>query len=84
MNQKLNAWALATALGVLSSFAILIVSIIAIKSTDYLHNIVQFLSSIYIGYDLSPIGIVLGMLWGFVDAAIGGLLFAWLYNKLAK
>ena len=84
MNQKLNAWALATALGMLSSLAILIVSIIAIKSTDYLHNIVQFLSSVYIGYDLSPIGIVLGMLWGFVDAAIGGLLFAWLYNKLAK
>ncbi len=84
MNQKLNSWALATALGILTSIAILVISIIAIKSSDYLHNVVQFLSSVYIGYDLSPIGIVLGMLWGFVDAAIGGLIFAWLYNKLAK
>ena len=84
MNQKLNSWALATALGILTSISILVISIIAIKSSDYLHNVVQFLSSVYIGYDLSPIGIVLGMLWGFVDAAIGGLIFAWLYNKLAK
>jgi len=25
-----------------------------------------------------------GMVWAFFDAAIGGLVFAWLYNKLAK
>lgn len=38
---------------------------------------------IYIGYRISPLGSVLGLAWGFVDALIGGAIFAWLYNLIA-
>ena len=37
---------------------------------------------IYIGYTFTPMGSVIGALWGFVDFAIGGAIFAWLYNKI--
>ena len=39
---------------------------------------------IYPGYSLSPLGSLVGLLWGFVDGLICGLAFSWLYNKLAK
>ena len=84
MYKKLDIKALSLSLGVLWACAILLISIVAILSQSYLHNIVNFFSSIYLGYDLSLFGIVIGMFWAFVDAALGGLIFAWLYNKLAK
>jgi len=82
MNQKLNVKALALALGIMWSLGVLFLSIIALISGDYLLNIVGFLSSVYLGYSLSLGGIVVGMIWGFFDAAFGGFLIAWLYNKL--
>ncbi|MEJ6558362.1 bacteriophage holin [Candidatus Thioglobus autotrophicus] len=84
MNSKLNEKALAISLGVLWSLAILSLSIIAMMSENYLHNVVEFFSSIYLGYSLSFTGILIGMVWAFIDAAIGGWFLAWLYNKLAK
>lgn len=41
-----------------------------------------FLSAIYRGYTISPVGSVIGLIWGFLDGWIGGLIFAWLYNRL--
>jgi hypothetical protein len=84
MNSKLKVKALAISLGVLWSLAILSLSIIAMMSENYLHNVVEFFSSIYLGYSLSFTGILIGMVWAFIDAAIGGWFLAWLYNKLAK
>ncbi len=42
-----------------------------------------FLARIYIGYEISPVGSVIGLVWGFVDALIAGAIFAWLYNLIA-
>jgi hypothetical protein len=41
------------------------------------------LGRVYRGYTISPEGSVLGLLWGFFDALLGGVVFAWLYNWLA-
>ncbi|HXV78864.1 MAG TPA: bacteriophage holin [Candidatus Binatia bacterium] len=43
---------------------------------------VPFFSQVYRGYNISPLGSVIGLIWGFVDALIGGAIFAWLYNLL--
>ena len=43
---------------------------------------VTLLERIYIGYSFTPIGRVIGALWGFVDFGIAGAVFAWLYNKV--
>lgn len=39
---------------------------------------------IYRGYSLTPMGSVIGLLWGMIDGLIGGALFAWLYNLLTS
>ena len=39
-----------------------------------------FLARIYIGYEISPLGSIVGLVWGAIDGLIGGTIFAWLYN----
>ena len=45
---------------------------------------VTLFERIYIGYSFTPIGSVIGAVWGFVDFGIAGALFAWLYNLINK
>lgn len=51
---------------------------------DWGGMLVSVLGSLYIGYSSTIPGIIAGTLWAFVDGAIAGVIFAWLYNKLAK
>ena len=39
---------------------------------------------VYIGYSFTPMGSVIGAVWGFVDWGIAGAIFAWLYNCISK
>ena len=39
---------------------------------------------IYIGYSFTPLGSVIGAVWGFVDWGIAGAVFAFLYNWINK
>jgi hypothetical protein len=41
-----------------------------------------FIGRIYLGYTVSPIGSVIGLIYAFADGLIGGAIFAWLYNKM--
>jgi hypothetical protein len=84
MNPAINQKAFAVALGILWSAGILLMSIVALISTHYLHNVVAFFASVYWGYTLDFLGIFIGMIWAFLDAAIAGFALAWLYNKIAK
>ncbi len=43
-----------------------------------------FLARLYIGYEISPLGSVIGLAWGAFDALIAGAIFAWLYNTIAE
>ena len=42
------------------------------------------LERMYIGYSFTPLGSVIGAIWGFVHFGIGGAIFAWLYNLINK
>ena len=42
------------------------------------------LGHIYRGYSITPLGSLFGFAWGFFDGLKGGLVFAWLYNRLAE
>jgi hypothetical protein len=39
-----------------------------------------FIGLVYRGFNISPLGSVLGLIWAFFDALICGAIFAWLYN----
>jgi hypothetical protein len=41
------------------------------------------LGRLYRGYNISFTGSIVGLVWAFFDGAIGGAVFAWLYNLIA-
>jgi hypothetical protein len=41
------------------------------------------IAKLYRGYNVSPTGSFIGLAWGLADGAIGGAIFAWLYNFFA-
>lgn len=45
---------------------------------------VTFIGQLYRGYNISPMGSVIGLLWGLADGLFGGAIFAYLYNFLAS
>ncbi|MCR4280609.1 MAG: bacteriophage holin [Candidatus Komeilibacteria bacterium] len=45
--------------------------------------LVDALGSLYIGYAATLGGAFLGLIWGFVDAYVAGLVMIWLYNKFS-
>ena len=45
---------------------------------------VTLIGRLYRGYNISPIGSIIGFVWAFLDALVGGAIFAWLYNSISK
>ena len=80
---KLDVKALGLTLGIVWGAALLIMGIVGMFFS-YGSGFVKTLGSIYVGYQATILGSLIGAIWGFIDAGIGGVLIAWLYNKLAK
>lgn len=79
---RLNVKAFAIAFGLLWGLGIFVLTwwIIAFEGAT---GEVTLIGHVYRGFNISPLGSVIGLLWGLVDGAVGGLVFAWLYNLLA-
>ncbi len=43
-----------------------------------------FVGNIFLGFSISPLGSVLGLIWAFIAGMICGAVFAFLYNKLSS
>ena len=41
---------------------------------------ITLIGKIYRGYTVTPVGTLLGLVWGLADGLLGGLIFAWLYT----
>lgn len=80
---KLNVLALGLACGLIWGLGLFIITwwIIAFDGPQPGETLV--LGRIYRGYELTTIGSIIGLAWGFFDGFIGGVIFAWLYNLLA-
>jgi len=42
------------------------------------------IGQLYPGYSISPLGSLIGLVWGFFDGMIGGAVFSWLYNRISE
>ena len=82
---KFDIRALALAAGLFWGGAILITGVANLIWPGYGQAFLLLAASIYPGYSgASSLGqVVIGTLYGLVDGAIGGAVFAWLYNCLA-
>ncbi len=43
---------------------------------------ITLIGRVYRGYSISPSGSLVGLGWALIDGAIGGVIFAWLYNLM--
>jgi len=79
---KLNVKAFALACGLVWGFGLFFVTwwIIAFDGAT---EEITFIGRIYRGYNISPLGSIVGLIWALFDGAIGGAIFAWLYNLIA-
>lgn len=80
--KKLNPMAAGLAFGVLWAGGVLVIGLIATYN-GYGAEMINALGTIYLGLQTTLVGVLIGTVWGFVDAFIGGYLLVWLYNKFA-
>ena len=79
---KLNILSCALALGVTWGIAMVFAGWTSIFGWGSLF--VKTMHSVYIGYEPSFIGGIIGGLWGFADGFFGGAVFAFFYNLFRK
>ena len=76
---RLNLKALALSCGILWALCLFLVTLISL-GTGYADALLEVVASIYPGYSVSALGLILGLIYGFVDGAIAALIFGWVYN----
>lgn len=81
--EKLNIKSLALAGGVLWGLYMLLIGWAA-WLFDWGTDFVAMMSSVYIGFNPTFFGGILGAIWGFVDGAIAGVVIAWVYNVAGR
>ena len=78
---KLDALRLGLTLGIVWAGAVMFLPIIGLLG-GWGSALVKGIASLYIGYDATVGGTIIGMIWAFLDASIGGFVVAFVYNKL--
>ena len=82
---KLNVRALAIVSALVWGLAMLLTGLANLIWPTYGHDFLQVMASVYPGYHATrSFGeVVIGTLYGLVDAGVGGAIVAWLYNCFA-
>jgi len=80
---RLDVKAFALTCGIMWGLAVMLATLWLIVSGSG-GTFMRYLDNFYIGYSFSVVGAFIGAIWGFVDGVIGGAIFAWLYNTIAK
>lgn len=80
---KLDVKALGLAMGIMWGISMFLLGLLTMEN-GLGSGIEQVLATMYIGYKPTVMGSIIGGIWGFIDAGVGGMLLAWLYNRLSK
>ncbi len=78
---KLNVTAFAAAGGILWGASVFILTWLALWGYGNV-DAASIAKAYYIGFTVSPVGSVIGAVYGFFDAGIACAIFALIYNKL--
>ncbi len=80
---RLNAKILGLTLGILFGLIIFIATNwLVIKGGYIVGSHLLLLSQFFIGYKVSFLGSIIGLIYGFIAGTIFGVLVGWIYNKL--
>ncbi|MFT4946820.1 MAG: hypothetical protein ACI8TL_001057 [Natronomonas sp.] len=75
-----DARALGKAMGLLWAGAVVVLGVTARRGWGDEWR--DLLADVYLGYDSTIKGLVVGSLWAFADAFVGAYTLAWLYNRI--
>jgi hypothetical protein len=80
---KLNVKAFALAFGLMWGLGLFCLTwwIIAFDGATGETTII---GQVYRGFNISPTGSLIGLVWAFADGAVGGAIFSWLYNCFVR
>jgi hypothetical protein len=82
---RLHVIAFSLSAGIIWGAVLLLVTLANVIWPTYGHAFLQSVVSIYPGYHPGSIlSVIIGTLYGLVDGAIAGALFAWVYNLFAR
>ena len=83
---QLNVKGLAGAFGILWGVCLFVVGVASMVWPNYGQAFLQLCASIYPGYHpgTGVVSVVIGTIYALVDGYVGGAIFGWLYNFLAK
>ncbi len=81
---RLSVTALATSFALVWGVAMFLTGVANLIWPTYGREFLQAIASVYPGYKASPSfgQVIVGTMYGLVDAAVVGAVFAWLYNYL--
>ncbi len=82
-HMKLSPVALGLAFGILWGISVLLLGLSTLF-LGYGEIFVTSMGALYLGYEATIWGSLIGGIIGFVDAFITGLIIAWLYNLFVK
>ncbi len=78
---KLHPKAFGLTCGLFAGAGLFTLTWLALWQGDFSLN---WVGNFYLGYQVSPLGSVIGLVWAFLDALVGGFCFALIYNYLAQ
>jgi hypothetical protein len=83
---KLNLKALAVSLAILWGLGVFLVGLANLTWPGYAATFLNLLASVYPGYHAAGSfgDLIVGTLYAVLDGFLGGLIFGWLYNYLAR
>ncbi|MBU1992828.1 MAG: bacteriophage holin [Patescibacteria group bacterium] len=82
---KLSLKGLALSFGIIWGVCLFLMTLLAVYFNGYGSEFLMAMpESVYPWYTISLKGSFIGLVMGFVDGAVCGLVFGWLYNLFAK
>ena len=81
---SLSPKSLALACGSTLALGAAFLALVAMVHGAYGKTVISIMSSVYLGYDATIPGLIIGGIWGFVDGAICGYILASLYNHFMR
>ena len=77
----MNMKAFTVAAGILWGFLLFVLTLL--EAARGVGHTMGVLSALYLGYSVTYLGSLVGLVYGFVSGALVGAAFCWLYNRFA-
>lgn len=79
---KLSSKAFGLASGIVWGLTMLLATLWVVVKGGGEH--LRLLEQFYVGYNVSPLGSLVGLVYGFINGLICGAIFAWIHNKFVQ